>query len=333
MKKFYKIIFVLAAFVIYLQLFQCNDENDDNSESTTEYKDKMKTFVRNLSTYVKGIHDNFIIIPQNGHELITQNGELQGDADLDYIDAVDGFGREDLFYGYDDDDVETPASITSDISFYLDKAKLNGAVILVTDYCSTQSNIDDSYTKNGNLGYISFAADHRDLDNIPAYPAEPNNVNTDSIGSPDEIKNFLYLLDHQAYGTKQDFIDAVSGTNYDLLITDLFFDEQEFTPADIRNLRNKANGGKRLIVAYMSIGEAEDYRYYWNSDWETNPPSWLKEENPDWEGNYKVEYWDTNWQQIIFGNETSYVKEILDAGFDGVYLDIIDAFEYFEEME
>lgn len=112
----------------------------------------------------------------------------------------------------------------------------------------------------------------------------------------------------------------------------MFFDEQEFTSADIRDLGNKSNGGKRLVVAYMSIGEAEDYRYYWNSDWETNPPSWLKGENPNWEGNFKVEYWDTNWQQIIFGNDTSYVKKILDAGFDGVYLDIIDAFEYFEEL-
>ena len=333
MKKLRIMVFITAGLAISFLLFQCSKDNDEDSETTTEYKDKMKTFVRNLSTYAKGIQDDFIIIPQNGHELITQDGKLQGDPDMAYIDAVDGFGREDLFYGYNEDDVQTSSSITSDISFYLDKAKLNGGVILVTDYCSTQSNIDGSYTKNGNLGYISFAADHRDLDNIPAYPAEPNNVNTDSIGSLDEIKNFLYLLDHQAYGTKQDFIDAVSGTNYDLLITDLFFDEQEFSSTDVNNLRIKANGGKRLVVAYMSIGEAEDYRYYWNSDWETNPPSWLKGENPNWEGNYKVEYWDTNWQQIIFGNNTSYVKKILDAGFDGVYLDIIDAFEYFEELE
>ena len=36
------------------------------------------------------------------------------------------------------------------------------------------------------------------------------------------------------------------------------------------------------------------------------------------------------WQDIVFGNDESYLKKILDAGFDGVYLDIIDAFEYFE---
>ena len=81
----------------------------------------------------------------------------------------------------------------------------------------------------------------------------------------------------------------------------------------------------------MSIGEAEDYRYYWREDWVAEPPSWLADENPDWPGNYKVRYWDTDWQSIIYGTGDSYLGQILAAGFDGVYLDIIDAFEYFEE--
>jgi len=46
-----------------------------------------------------------------------------------------------------------------------------------------------------------------------------------------------------------------------------------------------------------------------------------------------VQYWDTEWQEIIYGNSESYLKKIIDAGFDGVYLDIIDAFEYFEDMK
>jgi len=81
----------------------------------------------------------------------------------------------------------------------------------------------------------------------------------------------------------------------------------------------------------MSIGEAEDYRYYWDSTWRTGNPIWLDKENSDWSGNYKVRYWEYGWQNIIFGNDDSYLKKILDAAFDGVYLDIIDGFEYFEE--
>ena len=54
-------------------------------------------------------------------------------------------------------------------------------------------------------------------------------------------------------------------------------------------------------------------------------------ENPNWAGNFKVKYWNTEWQNIIYGNDNSYLKKILNAGFDGVYLDIIDAFEYYEK--
>ena len=112
---------------------------------------------------------------------------------------------------------------------------------------------------------------------------------------------------------------------------DLFFGEGiEFTSAEINQLKNKANGGKRLVISYMSIGEAEDYRYYWQAGWEPDNPAFLDAENPHWEGNYKVRYWEKEWKDIIFGNESSYLKKILDADFDGIYLDIIEAFEYFE---
>ena len=118
-----------------------------------------------------------------------------------------------------------------------------------------------------------------------------------------------------------------------IVIMDLFFGGTErLSYTDVSSLKVKSGGGSRLVVSYMSIGEAEDYRYYWQTQWATSAPSWLAEENPDWPGNYKVRYWDEDWQNIIFGNEDSYLSMILDAGFDGVYLDIIDAFEYFENQ-
>lgn len=46
-----------------------------------------------------------------------------------------------------------------------------------------------------------------------------------------------------------------------------------------------------------------------------------------------VRYWEEDWQSVIYGSDGSYLRKILNAGFDGVYLDIIDAFEYFEEHE
>jgi cysteinyl-tRNA synthetase len=83
------------------------------------------------------------------------------------------------------------------------------------------------------------------------------------------------------------------------------------------------NSGK-ITIAYISIGEAEDYRYYWKSEWTKNPPAWLGPENPEWKGNYKVRFWNNNWQTIIY----DYIDKILNQGFDGIYMDIIDGYYY-----
>jgi cysteinyl-tRNA synthetase, unknown class len=301
-------------------------------DSGLDYRQEMRNLVQDISAYVKKTAPGFIIIPQNGHELLTENGEETGRPAAEYIQAIDGVGREDLFYGYDEDNAATPETDRDYMLAFMDVAKNNGIAVLVTDYCSTRSFVDDSYGRNEALGYISFSADHRELDNVPEYPAAPYNVNNTDIDSLAETKNFLYLLNPGAYITKQTFLEAIQGTDHDLVITDYFYEgTEELTPEEVAALKTKYSGGTRLVIAYMSIGEAENYRYYWQESWQTTPPSWLAEENPDWPGNYKVRYWDQNWKDIIYGNDSSYLKKVLDAGFDGVYLDIIDAFEYFED--
>ena len=324
--------FLFISILSVLMLTTC-EEDDTDSIPDRDFKQDMRDFVQGISSYSKVINSNFIIIPQNGHELLTENGEETGSPAVDYINAIDGVGREDLFYGYDNDNEPTPKADNDNMIAFMDIAEINGVEVLVTDYCSSQSNMDDSYTQNAANAYISFAADHRELDNFPDYPATPYNVNTDNITSLTEAKNFLYLLNPGTFSTKVDFLNAIQNTNYDLVIMDLFFDgNDELTFDDVASLKTKLNGGSRLMIAYMSIGEIEDYRYYWNSGWNDNPPTWLEEENPIWEGNFKVRYWDEEWQDIIFGNDNSYLKKILDAGFDGAYLDIIDGFEYFEDL-
>ncbi len=318
-------------FISIFLIFTFSSCSSDGNGDEIEYKQKMREFVISICQYARSIHSEFIIIPQNGIELVTENGDEAGELSQEYLNAIDGHGQEDLFFGYDNDDEPTPTESTQYLQTFLNISKNAGNSILVTDYCSTHSNMDESYSLNNTAGYISFAADQRELNNIPTYPETTYNSNSDDIINLNNAKNFLYLINPEYYTSKSDFIDAITATSYDLLIMDLFFhDETEFTPAEIELLKSKANGGTRLIVCYMSIGEAEEYRYYWESNWNTTPPVWLDQENPNWEGNYKVKYWNDEWQNIIYGNDNSYLKKILDAGFDGVYLDIIDAFEYFE---
>jgi cysteinyl-tRNA synthetase, unknown class len=288
-----------------------------------DYRHEMRRFVQDLSAYAKTQNPSFFIIPQNGHELLLNNP-------TDYFKAIDGVGQESLFFGYPQDDQPTPSESRDYLISLLNIAKSNQIRVLVTDYCQTPQNVDASYAQNAQNGYLSFAANRRDLDQIPPYPPQPSNKNNQDINSLTQAQNFLYLINPGAFETRQAFLEALQQTNYDLIFIDLFTGQNALTAEEVATLKQKKDGGRRLVVAYMSIGEAEDYRYYWQISWAMTPPEWLDAENPNWAGNYKVQYWNPDWQRIIFGHTNAYLDRILNAGFDGVYLDIIDAFEYYE---
>lgn len=119
-------------------------------------------------------------------------------------------------------------------------------------------------------------------------------------------------------------VEALAAAPFDLLVIDPTGGGQALTRAEIERIRSRP-GGARTVLAYLSIGEAEDYRPYFRPAWRQRPPAFLTEENPEWKGNYKVRYWDPAWQALVLAQ----LEQILAAGFDGVYLDIIDAYEHF----
>ena len=140
---------------------------------------------------------------------------------------------------------------------------------------------------------------------------------------------YAYILQADRLSKKKSkAAQILKDSNRDLIIIDPFFtNDKRWSKHDITQIRSGKTG--RKIVAYISIGEAEDYRYYWLKEWSSQDkrPDFIQEENPDWEGNFKVKYWKQQWQDIIIKE----LKKITAAGFDGVFLDIIDGFEYFED--
>ena len=169
----------------------CNKDDDNISPNEIIYKQEMREFVIGISQYSKSINSNFLIIPQNGIELVTNNGEDDGNPQVAYLNAIDGNGQEDLFFGYDNDDQATPGNENSYLKTFLDISKDAGKQVLVTDYCSTHSNMDNSYIQNNSKAYVSFAADHRELDNIPAYPSTVYEDNNKNINSLSGIKKLM----------------------------------------------------------------------------------------------------------------------------------------------
>jgi cysteinyl-tRNA synthetase len=304
--------------------------NDDLSG--VDFRAEMRQLVQEIADYARSSAPGFVVIPQNGHELITLDGAANGQLAEEYVAAITGMGREDLFYGYENDDEPTPPEETSRISAVLDRAVDEGVAVLVTDYCATAAYVDDSYSRSAARGYISFAADSRELDRIPAYPPGGYATHAGAVTTLSEAVNFLYLINPGEFESSGAFVSALDATEYDVLIIDAFHDgDQALTADQVATLQSKPGGAARLVIAYMSIGEAEDYRYYWQDEWRPGSPEWLERQNALWRGNYKVRYWYDEWKAVILGNESAYLDRLLAAGFDGVYLDIVDGYEYFEE--
>ncbi|WP_444930848.1 endo alpha-1,4 polygalactosaminidase [Microbulbifer sp. SSSA002] len=314
----------------------CNldDLPEDLNQSPLDYDREMRYFVEDISAYAKDINQQFIIVPQNGVELITTTTATTGSINEAYLDATDGFAQEALFFG-ENNIVNEPVSTseTQRLQTYLDLAKDEGHTILITDFANIQQDINDSYQDNEDAEYISFAANTETLDDIPSHPDEPFNVNSRDIDSLDEASNFIHITDPRLSSTPEEFVDTLSETDYDILIIDFFFNDEPYTEEQIEQLKQKENGGRRLVLAYINIGEAQDSRDYWNSYWYSSPPDWLLEEVPGESGNYYVNYWQQGWQDIIYGNNDSYIYRIVEAGFDGAYMDGIEVFEHFDSSE
>lgn len=91
--------------------------------------------------------------------------------------------------------------------------------------------------------------------------------------------------------------------------------------ADPKPYLTKPDGLPRAVLAYLSIGEAEDYRLYWTRAMERKiTDNLIIGENPDWPSNYSVKFWDAGWQAIIQDE----AKRAQAKGFTGLYLDKAD---------
>lgn len=132
------------------------------------------------------------------------------------------------------------------------------------------------------------------------------------------------------YQLQGNSVDVIAASPYDVIVMDYSREssqEAAFTPEELARMKVKPDGSRRIVISYISIGEAESYRYYWaEKGWtkKANRPKWIGKENPEWKGNYSVNFWEDGWQNIILHDDDSYMNRIMKAGFDGVYLDKID---------
>ncbi len=129
---------------------------------------------------------------------------------------------------------------------------------------------------------------------------------------------------------------VLAATGYDMLVIEpgnTFAEDAYDTQALIGELRHKPDGSPRILLAYIDIGQAEDYRAYWGKEWRApkgerpGNPDFIIINDPDgWSGNYPVAYWRQEWKTLWLG-EHGIITTLARLGFDGVYLDWVEGYD------
>lgn len=160
--------------------------------------------------------------------------------------------------------------------------------------------------------------------------AKPGRSRKNDLNS---IKTWMY----QIQGLDEEHaVDVLAETEYDLFVIEPgqnFSDWTYDTVSMINDLRYTPYGKRRLILAYIDIGQAEDYRIYWQPDWKAptessaGVPDFLVTIDPDgWSGNYPVAYWKEEWKKL-WPPSSGIIAELAMLGFDGIYLDWVEAYD------
>lgn len=147
------------------------------------------------------------------------------------------------------------------------------------------------------------------------------------------VQTWMYQLQGMTTSAQ---IDALDAQPYDMLVIEAnntIKGLENFNTTDmVARLRTKPDGSARKVLAYIDIGEAEDFRTYWTSSWQaptsTGPgtPDFIIKADPDgWAGDYPVAFWDPRWQALWLGPNGA-VAQLAREGFDGVYLDWVQAY-------
>lgn len=144
---------------------------------------------------------------------------------------------------------------------------------------------------------------------------------------------------YQLQGLEEDgAIDALAVSEYQMLVlepTNTVGGCEDFDTAEmVRTAKRLPGGRRRLVLAYVDIGQAEDYRTYWQPEWVAptaggpGDPDFMLTIDPDgWPGDYPVAYWDPRWQQIAVTGPGSLLNTAIADGFDGIFMDWVGGYE------
>lgn len=135
---------------------------------------------------------------------------------------------------------------------------------------------------------------------------------TQTAASP---ANWIYQLSDY----EDDGLEALAAAPHEAAVIDLARDGGDgyFTADEVASLRDSG----KTVYAYFTMGSIETYRPEYPDVAETDM---VLNQWGDWPDEYFVQYWDPRWWDLVMRPR---LDQAAAAGFDGVYLDVPNAYE------
>lgn len=214
------------------------------------------------------------------------------------------------------------------IVYALDAMRKEGRRVLSIENCKSQAEADAAYKSSDRDRVLSYAAvDAATLDVLPK--GHPRAENSDPVATITTARNWLPLLRGDRFGTKAEWVMAMEGTNYDALLIDVTHRGADpLGKEDVARLKFKQLGSARLVLAVLPLGKAYDWRWYWRKGWEAGNPAFLFAPDADDPGSFVTLMSSPQWRELL----GKYITGIVELGFDGVVLDDLDTYLWFEDL-
>ncbi|MBL8630023.1 MAG: hypothetical protein JNM81_10370 [Rhodospirillaceae bacterium] len=304
------------------------------------YRDEMRKIVEELSTYARSRIPGFTLVTVGGFDLFTWGQrevdltELRRPEDFKPSTAADG----ELPLGYPMRRYQQRVNGFILDGFYCAPIRVPLADVQATrsdnlkalsiDHCPPDraQKAVDMARKDRIVAHVDTEMDKKFAD-IP--PARPNPENPYSVENLNAARSMLVNLNNRKFGSKLLWLQALKNTNYDVVVIDGFYNgNQALTKAEVNSLKYKKLGSRRLVMAWIDIGQASDDAYYWQREWQVGNPSWLMALDRTNPGKYHVEYWNPAWKAIVGKTYSG----LLDLGFDGIVIAGVESYRRWEAM-
>ncbi len=317
--------------------------------SIMNYRDLMRENVISLSNYARSHRPDFQIMVHEGQDLLTHSlweyhlegyirarnsGQNVEDASFllnlkqtspayepvvsgraaEYVKSINSVAVNNHYCG----NIQSNPTITD-----------NNLKLVSIDHCANGKAYDQAVIdsiKNKSLLY-AFLHQDKAFRKITAQPII--NENAKNIFDLNSAQNISFLLYDTLYDNKNDFIEAVRASNYDVVVIEPYFRGTEpFTPEDVNAMQYKKNGAKRLLLAQFSVSEAKNTDYYWNNRWKIGSPEWLIRSSFTSPNSVITQYWNDQWKTYM----ARYFKGVVASGYDGAFLTGLENHQYFERL-